>query len=417
MKAPAVRTRPRLGVAALASGALVAVAALAVTGCSSTSAGDNVALAGATSTPSQVSSSLAGNYQIVTLNDARDLTFNQLLGINNEGVIAGYFGSGAAGHPNKGYALVPPFAQNDFLNENFPGSAQTQVTGLNDRGVTVGFWSAQNTASMSNNNFGFYWQDGRFHSVSFPTGDNARPPVNQLLGVSDSDIAVGFYTNGQGSNRGYEYNIRTRQFTRVVVPGAPSGVNGPSLTAAAISNNGDVAGFYNKTSSQVDAFLKLRDGRFITLAYPGASMTQAFGVNDSDEVVGAYTTGSGNNAVTHGFTWTAERGFTIVDDPQGTGTTTINGVNDLGDIVGFYTDGAGNTDGFAAVPADRDPLPGLAGAMTTPTTSPSTKPATPSASPSTSMPSTSPTTSTPTTSTPASGTTTPTPNPLQPTHW
>jgi len=348
MKAPAVRTRPRLGVAALASGALVAVAALAVTGCSSTSAGDNVALAGATSTPSQVSSSLAGNYQIVTLNDARDLTFNQLLGINNEGVIAGYFGSGAAGHPNKGYALVPPFAQNDFLNENFPGSAQTQVTGLNDRGVTVGFWSAQNTASMSNNNFGFYWQYGRFHSVNFPTGDNAKPPVNQLLGVNNSDIAVGFYTNGGGSNRGYEYNIRTRQFTRVLVPGAPGGVNGPSLTAAAINNNGDVAGFYNKTASQVDGFLKLRSGRFITLAYPGASMTQATGVNDSDEVVGSYTTGSGNSAVTHGFVWRDGK-FGAVNVPGGS-STTVNGINDENDLVGFYTDAKGNTDGFLALP-------------------------------------------------------------------
>lgn len=84
-----------------------------------------------------MSGSLAGSYQIVTLNDQRDLTFNQLPGINNEGVIAGYVGSGAAGQPNRGYLLRPPFAQRDFGNENFPGSAQTQVTGLNDRGVTV----------------------------------------------------------------------------------------------------------------------------------------------------------------------------------------------------------------------------------------------------------------------------------------
>jgi hypothetical protein len=347
MKAPAVRTGPRLGVAALASGALVAAAALAVTGCSSTSA-DSVALAGATSTASQVSSSIAANYQIVTLNDSRDLTFNQLLGVNNEGVIAGYFGSGAAGHPNKGYALVPPFAQRDFLNENFPGAVQTQVTGINDRGITVGFWSAQNTASMSNSNFGFYWQNGRFRTVNFPTGDNASPPVSQLLGVNDSDIAVGFYTNGQGSNRGYEYNIRTRQFTRVTVPGAASGVNGPSLTAAAINNNGDVAGFYSKTSSQVDAFLKLRNGRFLTLAYPGASMTQAFGVNDSDEVVGAYTTGSGNSAVTHGFVWRGGK-FAAINIPGGS-STTVNGINDENDLVGFYTDAKGNTDGFLALP-------------------------------------------------------------------
>ena len=334
---------------AIISGALVAAAALAVAGCSASSGGDSLALAGATSSSTtQASSTLAGNYQFVMLNDARDRTFNQLLGINNEGIIAGYFGSGAARHPNKGYALVPPFSQRNFLNENFPGSAQTQVTGLNDRGVTVGFWSTQNTANMTNNNFGFYWQNGRFHNVNFPTGDNARPPVNQLLGVNNSGIAVGFYTNGQGSSRGYEFNIRTHEFTRVLVPGAPSGTKGPSLTAAAINDNGDVAGFYNKTASQEDGFLKLRSGRFITLAFPGAAMTQALGVNDSDEVVGAYTTGSGNAAVTHGFVW-RHGTFTTVDIP-GASSTTINGVNDENDLVGFFTDAKGNTDGLLALP-------------------------------------------------------------------
>ena len=71
----------------------------------------------------QMSSSLAGNYQVVTLNDWRDLTFNQLLGINNEGVIAGYFGSGAAGHPNKGYLLRPAIRAARLRQREFPGRA------------------------------------------------------------------------------------------------------------------------------------------------------------------------------------------------------------------------------------------------------------------------------------------------------
>jgi hypothetical protein len=93
--------------------------------------------------------------------NTNDVTFNQELGINNAGVIAGYFGSGAQGHPNKGYTVVPrgagqPVVQSDFVNENFPRSVQTQVTGLNNLGnylingvpaflgTTVGFWSNQN---------------------------------------------------------------------------------------------------------------------------------------------------------------------------------------------------------------------------------------------------------------------------------
>jgi hypothetical protein len=322
----------RLGLAAVASGALA------------------LALAGPASASTASASTQSTGYHFQTLNDTRDLTFNQLLGINNEGAIAGYFGSGAKGHPNKGYELFLPDGQGNYYNENFPGSKQTQVTGLNDLGVTVGFWSTQNTANMSNDNFGFYNVDGHYYTVNFPTGDNASPQVDQLLGVNDHDIAVGFYTNGQGSNRGYTYNIRTHSFTRVLVPGAPAGEAGPSLTAAAINNYGDVAGYYAKSSSQTNAFLRLHDGQFITLAVPGASMTQAFGVNDHDEVVGAYTVGSGSSAATHGFTWQPGYGFRTVDDPHGHGTTTINGVNDSGDLVGFYTDSAGNTDGMLALP-------------------------------------------------------------------
>jgi hypothetical protein len=343
---PFAPVRRPLRATALASGALIAAAALAATGCSSVQgAHDSLALAGAT-TVKGLSSVTAGSYQIVKLNDSRDETFNQLLGINNEGVIVGYFGSGAAKHPNKGYTLVPPFAQGSFLNENFPRAAQTQVTGLNDRGVTVGFWSTQNTASMTDNNFGFYEQNGRFHEVNFPIGDSASPPVDQLLGVNNSGVAVGFFTNSAGVSRGYEYNIRTHRFTRVEIPGR-AGL-GPSLTATAINNRGDVAGFYNKTSAQVDAFLKLRSGKFITLAYPGASMTQAFGVNDSDKVVGTYTTGTGNAAVTHGFTWWDGK-YTSVNI-SGASSTAINGVNDEGDLVGFFTDAKGNTDGLLALP-------------------------------------------------------------------
>ena len=55
-------------------------------------------------------------------------TFTQLLGINKFGTIAGYHGSGATGHPNKGFLLTLP---NKFMAYNFPGSAQTQVIGIN----------------------------------------------------------------------------------------------------------------------------------------------------------------------------------------------------------------------------------------------------------------------------------------------
>src|SRR5271165_1982705 len=314
------RNARRIAATTVASG-LLAAGALALT--------TSAASASTLSTQSHATS-----YTFAIHDNAKDLTFNQLLGINDEGVIAGYFGSGAAGHPNKGYVLLPPYGQGNYINENFPGSMQTQVTGLNNRGVTVGFWSNTNMGVGMDANFGWVHVNGQFRLADFPTGDPASPVTDQLLGVNDSDIAVGFWVDGQGNNHGYEYNINTGRFSSVVDPQD----KGASLQATAINDRGDIAGNYGS-----DGFLLTRGGQFISLSAPGASATMALGVNNFDEVVGTYTVGSGTSAVMHGFTWTPQHGFTTVDDRHGIGTTTINGVNDHGQLVGFYVDSAGNT--------------------------------------------------------------------------
>jgi len=330
-----IRRKPRIA-AGLATGALV------VAGTTMGTAGAVAVHAGARTATATVTAKTG--YQFRTLDNDHDVTFNQLLGINSSGVIAGYFGSGAAGHPNKGYTLDSPYGQGHYRGENYPGSVQTQVTGLNDKGVTVGFWSNQNNANNVNPNFGFYDVNGDFHEADYPASDPASPPVDQLLGVNDHDVAVGFYTDANGNNHGYEYNIRSGRFSTVTYQDA-------SLTAAAINDRGDVAGFYtNPGSGNTDGFIKVRNQTFIDLAVSGASSTMALGVNNSDEVVGTYTVGSGSSAVMHGFTWTPQHGFRTVDDPHGVGTTTINGVNDFGQVVGFYVDANGNTDGFLATP-------------------------------------------------------------------
>ncbi len=303
----------------------------------------SVLSAGALATPAVAAQSHGSTpaYSFQTVNNAQDPTFNQLLGINNFGDIAGYFGSGAAGHPNQGYLQLRSGDHRVFGAENYPGSVQTQVTGLNDHGVTVGFWSDQNNANQVNDNFGFYAVDGdQFHNVNFPASQSATPPVNQLLGVNDSDIAVGFYTDAGGASHGYTYNIGNGRFRQIDIPGAMD------TTTAAINNRDQIAGFEVDGNGNTDAFLMT--GRIVTvLDYPGATSTEALGLNDKDEVVGVYTDQAN---VTHGFTWTPGGGFQTVDDPNGVGGTTINGVNDRGQLVGFYTDANGNTDGLVAAP-------------------------------------------------------------------
>lgn len=296
--------------------------------------------------PSAASASASGTvplapYHFRTLDNGADLTFNELLGINNHGKIAGYYGSGARSHPSKGYVLVPPYGPGNYLAENFPGSAQTQVTGLNDIGVTVGFLSYTNDRYPANNaNYGFWARGGRYHKVVFPTANRHSPQVNQLLGVNNHDVAVGFYLDSAGDAHGYMYNIVSRRFTTAAVPGAVS------VTAAAINSHGAVAGYFTTKGGVMKGFLRRPNGALVVLAKPGANVTQAFGVNALGEVVGTYTVGTS----TYGFTWTPGSGYATISDPSGVGSTVVNGVNNAGDLVGFFIGGGGNTNGMYAVP-------------------------------------------------------------------
>ena len=285
----------------------------------------------------------SGNYEFNTIDNTKDLTFNQLLGINDSGLISGYFGSGEPGHPNKGYLLSPPYGQTHYASVNFPKAAQTQVTGLNSlpagTNIEVGFW-----ADKENDNFGWYaTAHHNFQTVVFPA-KHGKPAIDQLLGVNNSDVTVGFYTDANEENHGYTFEIATKTFHNVLVSGDTN------VTAAAINNGGDVAGFATNSSGVTEAFLERANGHVTKLDFPGATATQAFGLSGGDEVVGSYTVGED----THGFVWVPGFGFQTVNDPSGENHTTINGINDHGELVGFYEDASGNTDGLLAVPTEED---------------------------------------------------------------
>lgn len=268
-----------------------------------------------------------------------DPTFNQELGINQAGEIAGYFGSGAAGHPNKGYTTTPPYTS--FTDENFPGSAQTQVTGLNNAGTTVGFWSDTNLGS-GDNNFGFVDQGGTFTKVNNPA-TGSGPAINQLLGVNDKNIAVGFYTDTAGATHGYTYDIAAKTFSGNIDD--PNGVG--ATTAAAINNKGDIAGFYTDAGGAVHGFVEV-GGVFSTIDPTGSQATQLLGLNDNGQAVGDWIDAGGTM---HGLLYNlASNTFQNIDDPNGLGSTTVNGLNDKGQLVGFYVNGNDNTIGFIANP-------------------------------------------------------------------
>ena len=275
-------------------------------------------------------------YTFQTVNFPSD-TFTQLLGINDFGDIAGYHGSGLAGHPNKGFILDLP---STFTPENFPGAVQTQVIGINNDFNSAGFY-----IDGSGANHGFLKLGSAFQTVDFP-GTTSVPKFNQLLGLNAHAQSDGFYNDAAGNSHGYIFARFGGVFSVFTIPSATS------ATATGVNEAGQVSGFYTDKAKLTHGFL-LNQGKFTILNFPGATATQAFGLNNQGQVVGSYTDHAG---LIHGFIWTNGKFDGPVDDPSGSGATMINGINDGTVIVGFYGAcvtapvGATSCNGFVGTP-------------------------------------------------------------------
>lgn len=77
------------------------------------------------------------------------------------------------------------------------------------------------------------------------------------------------------------------------------------------------------------------------VSYPGSTFTIAFGVNNSDQIVGQYGDATGN---AHSFLF--ENGLYTNVDPPNARSSSAQGINDNGDIAGTYADFAGSTHGY-----------------------------------------------------------------------
>ncbi len=265
-----------------------------------------------------------------------NVSFTQLLGINNNGEIAGYHNFNS----NQGFTLVLP---NAFTNQNFPNSMMTQVIGINNSGTTDGFYV--DNAGLTH---GFFrTSNGTFTTVDYPSPATATA-FNQLLSQNDYHQAAGYYSNSIANTTPdipYVYDEVGGVFHVITIPGAVGGAQ-----ATGINNEGVTCGFFIDANGVNHGWLSNR-GIYMPLDFPGSTGTQALGLNNRGKVVGFYTDGGGQS---HGFVYLIGTStFVTVDAPEGVGSTIVNGINDQGKLVGFYGTAPINV-GFVATPAGAD---------------------------------------------------------------
>ena len=273
-------------------------------------------------------------YTFRTLDDPANTAYNVLTGINNAGVISGYYGAGLASNPSQGYTLAPPYGASNYVPEAFPTSSQTQVLAINNLGNPLGRY-----ADTDGNWYGFVdWYETYTHLDQ------------QTQGLNGDGWTVWTKVRAGEYFQVFLRNVRTGK--REQVTGGYGG--GELVLGTALNDRNDVVGWHaSHVLTGVYGWAHI-GGHFYDFTVgngSGSDATTPSGINNKDEIVGTYSDYPYNQ--THGFVLTGVRKnqrYKTVDDPNGAGTTVINAVNDDGQLVGTYVDASGYTHGFLATP-------------------------------------------------------------------
>lgn len=274
----------------------------------------------------------AANFTSFFLADPASPTFTEAFGINDQGTVVGTQGAAV----NQGFVFAPP---GPFTPLNFPGFAQTQVTGIAANNDKVGITVDRGTTH------GFRYVAG---ANVFQIVDQPNTAFNQLLGISNNATRFAGYSSldpaGAVLQKAYigTFGASGPTFTDINAL-LPANLNSQ---ATGINDAGAAVGFYLPASGPIASIGFLDVGGTITPIDPfGSTNTQALGIANNGEIVGFYLDANGFQ---HGYFDIG--GVFTTFDPPGSLNTTINGVNDLGQFVGFETTPNDNVIGFVATP-------------------------------------------------------------------
>jgi len=218
-----------------------------------------------------------------TLDDPEQPRHNWLIGIGPAQNIGGYLidkGSGRVVY----YVTVPPYSRHDYRYYRYPrGVTITSPIGktvsgyLIDRENPYGVW-------------GFIEKINIWTLFRDPHEGHGKYAVTEILGLNNSGLAVGFYVDRSGADVPFEVNVAKDSFADLKPPGAAS------ARATGINPRGDIVGWLTGPSG-AEGFI-LHSGSYQVFSYPKSTSTQALGLDFQDQIVGSYVDGSG---LTHGF--------------------------------------------------------------------------------------------------------------------
>jgi uncharacterized membrane protein len=271
--------------------------------------------------------------------DAPGSTSTTAWGINDDGAVVGvYLDSAGKRH---GFLL----GGGTFTTINYPGALETAARAINSQGDIVGIHI--DTAGLpGGGDLGFLLQQGVFRDVNYPRHMNTIPAR-----INDAGQIVGCYhdTDTMGTMHGFLFS--GGNYSDLSVPA--------SMHNGLMPDGSVIVGLYTDMMTGLNRGYLASNGAFAPFDFPFSAFTWAWDINPSGEIVGQYTDTAkmshgfllslGDAIATFGANTQGSAGgsfnFVSIDFPGAT-TTNAYGINSRGDVVGNYVDAAGKTHGF-----------------------------------------------------------------------
>jgi len=278
-----------------------------------------------------------------TIVDDPNSNHHQVTGINQLKKIVGVWGGGSGSSIWESYTAQSPYTKLRDLDD--PDAQGTFATSITSNKIIAGYVL---DPKKLHGIYGFVQIKSAWNLVHDPYEGKGKHAVTEILGINDSELAVGFYENakpGGGTKIPFVVNVPYASFTNL----QPPDVTGDAA-ATGINGKGNITG-WETTSAGVKSYF-LQTGTYYPFYYSGAKATYALAINWSDMIVGYYLDAT---STPHGFLLIGpskcggQQVLQTIDAPHSTGTV-LTGINNHHDICGYYFDEYGVQHGFVAEP-------------------------------------------------------------------
>lgn len=249
---------------------------------------------------------------------------------------------------------LPAMAATNFVVLDNPGDPNfNQLLGISDGGVIVGYFG--DGSVIANNGYVLVPQNhySTENFLDLPKGDSATE--TQAIGINNADLPaiVGFYTDKlTGFTHGF-VDVDGMQITLDDPSGAVPKVKATNQNLLGINSSNQAAGFWIGNGGNQHGFVVTINqanpamSKFTELKkyFPTATGTQASNITDNGDVCGFWTDTSGNNHGFYGKLGAFSSVEVVIGGTPATSTSPF-GCSNTGEVVGSFTDTSGNVHGF-----------------------------------------------------------------------